>query len=108
MAAMQRKLASIGGVTVMQVMRTKMAGAPGANDAQMQKMQQAMAQLEAMKKAGGAQAQAAEQALARLGAARGAAGGGGSVFEMTTESSDFSTNSIPDSIFAIPAGYTKK
>jgi hypothetical protein len=46
--------------------------------------------------------------MARMGAARGAPGGGGSLFEMTTESSDFSTNSIPDSIFAIPAGYTKK
>jgi len=26
---------------------------------------------------------------------------------MTTESGDFSTGSIPDSVFAIPAGYQK-
>jgi hypothetical protein len=104
MAAMQRKLASLGGVSVMQIVRTKMGG-PGA-DAQAQKMQQAMAQMEAMKKAGGAQAQAAEQIMARMGGMRG--GAGGSLFEMTTESSDFSTASIADSVFAIPAGYTRK
>jgi hypothetical protein len=104
MATLQRKMAALGGVPVMQIMRTKMGGA-GA-DAQTQKMQQAMAQLEAMKKAGGAQAQAAEQAMARMGGMRG--GSGGSLFEMTTESSGFSTASIPDSVFAIPAGYTKK
>ena len=28
--------------------------------------------------------------------------------EMTIDSSDFSTGSIPDSVFAIPAGYTKE
>jgi hypothetical protein len=104
MAAMQRKLASLGGVSVMQIVRTKMGG-PGA-DAQAQKMQEAMAQMEAMKKAGGAQAQAAEQMMARMGGMRG--GAGGSLFEMTMESSDFSTASIPDSVFAVPAGYTKK
>ena len=27
--------------------------------------------------------------------------------EITTESSDFSTAAIPDSVFAIPAGYQK-
>jgi hypothetical protein len=80
-------------------------GAAGA-DAQAEKMQQAMAQVEAMKKAGGAQAQAAEQIMARMGGLRG--GSGGSLFEMTTESGDFSTASISDSVFAIPAGYTKK
>jgi hypothetical protein len=106
MAAMQRKIASIGGVPVQQIVRMKSGGAPGPgpNDAQ---MQQAMAQLEAMKKAGGAQAQAAEQAMARMGAMRGMSGGG-SLFEMTMESSDFSTASIPDSVFSVPAGYTKK
>jgi hypothetical protein len=105
MVAMQRKLASMGGVTVMQVVRAKMGGAGG--EAQTQQMQQAMAQLEAMRKAGGAQAQAAEQALGRMGGMRGGAGGG-ALFEMTTESSDFSTAGIPDSVFAIPAGYTRK
>jgi hypothetical protein len=108
MATMQKKIASLGGVTVMQIVRTKMGGGNDAQAQQMQQgMQQAMAQLEAMRKAGGAQAQAAEQAMARMGGARGAAGGG-ALFEMTTESSDFSAAGIPDSVFAIPAGYTKK
>jgi hypothetical protein len=66
-------------------------------------MAQARARLEEMQKQGGPQAQAAAQALARMGAAPG--GGGGSGFEINMESSNFSTASIPDSIFAIPAGY---
>jgi hypothetical protein len=111
MGAMQRKLASVGGVPVMQIMRGKMGGggAPGMSDAQSQQMQQAMAQMEAMKKQGGPQAAAMEQAMARMGAARGAmGGGGGSLFEMTMESSAFSASGVPDSVFEIPAGYTKK
>ena len=34
-----------------------------------------------------------------------AASSGGSLFETTMESSDFSAGPIPDSVFAIPAGY---
>jgi len=109
MTEMQRKMASLGGVQVMQITRMKMGGAGGdAQAAQMQQgMAQAMAQLEAMKKQGGAQAAAAEQALARMGAARGGAGGG-SLMEITMESSGFSTAPIPDSVFAIPTGYQKR
>ena len=66
-------------------------------------MAQMRAQMEAMAKQGGPQAAAAQQALARMGAAS----GGGSLFEITMESSDFSTGSIPDSVFAIPAGFQK-
>ena len=47
----------------------------------------------------------AEQALARMG---GMGGAGGAMFETTSESIGFSTSSIPDSVFAIPADYTKK
>ncbi|HTS61938.1 MAG TPA: DUF4412 domain-containing protein [Candidatus Acidoferrales bacterium] len=109
MVELQRKIAGLNGVTVMQVMRMKMGGAGGdAQAAQMQQgMAQAMARLEEMKKQGGPQAAAAEQALARMGAARGGAGGG-SLLEMTMESSGFSTAAVPDSVFAIPAGYQKK
>jgi hypothetical protein len=103
MADVQRKMATGGGVTLLQTIRTKSAGS-GAQAAQMQAaMAQARAQMEAMVKQGGPQAAAAQQALARMGAAS----GGGSLFEMTTESTGFSTSSIPDSIFAIPAGYQK-
>jgi len=104
MADMQKKVAELGGVPVLQIMRMKMAG----NDAQMAQMQQGMAlareRLEAMKKQGGQQAQMAEQALARMGAM----GGASPLVEITMESSGFSSASIPDSVFAIPAGYTKK
>jgi hypothetical protein len=37
----------------------------------------------------------------------GTAAGGRSLFETTMESSDFSPSRIPDSVFAIPAGYQK-
>lgn len=94
MGDMQRQIAQLGGVAVLQVIKMK----PG-NDAQ--GIDQTRAKLEGMKKAGGPQAQAAEQALARMGA-------GGSLFEVTMESTGFSTASVPDSVFAIPAGYTKK
>jgi hypothetical protein len=79
MAAMQKKIATLGGVTVLQIVRTKMGG----GDPQMQ------------------------EAMARMQAMRGGAPGG-ALFEMTMESSDFSTAGIPESVFAIPAGYTKK
>jgi hypothetical protein len=104
-AEMQRKMASIGGVPVLQTMKMKAAG----NEAQMAQMQQGMAaaraRLEEMKRQGGQQAAAAEQALARMGAMGGS--GSGTMFEMNIESSNFSTASIPDSVFAIPAGYTQ-
>ena len=100
MADMQRKMADAGGVTLLQTVRTRSAGAAGA--AQAEKMQRTRTQLEAMIQQGGPGADAARQALARMPAA--GAGGG---FEVTMESSDFSTSSIPDSAFAIPSGFQK-
>jgi hypothetical protein len=105
MSDMQKKLAASGGVPLLQTVRMKSAG----NEAQMQQAQAGMAQarakLEEMKKQGGQQAAMAEQMLARLGSMPGAGGGSGALFEITMESSDFSTGNIPDSVFAIPAGY---
>lgn len=104
MADMQKQVAQLGGVAVLEVIKMKTGNE--AQAAQMpQGMEQARARLEAMKKAGGPQAQAAEQALARMGPA---GGSGGSMFEITMESTGFSTASVPDSVFAIPAGYMKK
>ena len=105
MADMQKQIAQLGGFPVLQITRMK----TGGNEAQMQQMQQGMAQarerLEAMRKQGGQQAQMAEQALARMGAM---GGSGGNLFEITMESSGFSSAPIPDSVFAIPAGYQQK
>jgi predicted phage gp36 major capsid-like protein len=49
-----------------------------------------------MQKQGGPQAAAMAQAMARI------TGGG---MEITSESSGFSAAPVPDSVFAIPAGY---
>lgn len=101
MADLQRKMADLHGVPVQQTIRMKPAG----DSAQAQQMQDAMAQsrarLEEMAKQGGQQGQMAQQALARMGAAP----GGGAMMQVTTESSNFSSDRIPDSIFAIPADY---
>jgi len=105
MADMQKQIAQLGGIPVLQVTKMKTGGNPEQQAAMQQGMAQARAQMEAMRKQGGKQAEMAEQALARMGAM---GGSGGSLFEVTTESSGFSTAAITDSVFAIPAGYTKK
>jgi hypothetical protein len=99
-----RKVMKSGGVPVLQIVRSKMLGGPTVNPQQQAQMDQARARLQAMAQAGGAQGAAAQQALQSM-AARGGGAGGGS--EQTSESSGFSTNSIPDSVFAVPAGYLK-
>jgi hypothetical protein len=106
MADMQKKLATMNGVPVLQIVHMKTGGPAADRAAAAQndpKMAQRRAQLEAMAAKGGPGADAAKQALARMG---GASGGGGGM-DVTMESSGFSTASIPDSVFAIPAGYTK-
>jgi hypothetical protein len=100
MAEVQRKMADLKGVPVLQVI--KMGGA--GNDAQIAQMQkateQARAQLEEMKRQGKLPPQMEETLKRMTGGSQ-----GGSLFETTMESSDFSANPIPDSVFAIPAGY---
>ena len=101
MTDLQRKMAELRGVPVLQIVKMGMGG----NEAQMAQMQagmaQARAQLEEMKRQGKLPPQA-EEALARMS---GGGASGGSMFETTIESSGFSTSSIPESTFAIPAGY---
>jgi len=104
MTDVQKKMAANGGVPMLQVIKAKSAG-DGPQAAQMQaSMERARAQMEALIKQGGPGAEGAKQALARMGGGM----GGGALFEMTMESSGFSTASIPDSVFAIPAGFRKK
>jgi hypothetical protein len=110
-AQMQRKMAEMGGVQVESVMKMKSAGGAGApampqmSAAQQAQMAAAMERLKAMQQQGGPQAAAAAQAMARMGGA--APGASTSMMEITSDASDFSTASIPDSVFAIPAGYQK-
>jgi len=116
MAEMQRKMAEMNGVQVLAVMKMKPAGGaaapamPQMTPAQMAQMQAAMAKLQEMQKQGGPQAAAAAQAMARMGGMTNGAPAGGTsnaLIEITMESTDFSTAPIPDSVFAIPAGYQK-
>jgi hypothetical protein len=104
MADLTRKMAAMDGVTVLQVIKVKGAGGDAQNAQMQAQMAQMKARLEEMQKQGGPAAAQAQQALARMG---GMAGGSGSMFESETESSNFSTGGIPDSTFAIPAGFQK-
>jgi hypothetical protein len=98
MADLRKKMSSMDGVPVLQIMKMKMQ-----MDPQMAKaMADMQKQLEQMKKSNPEQAKMMENAMA------GRMGGGGSLFEVTIESTGFSSASIPDSAFAIPAGYTQK
>jgi hypothetical protein len=109
MAEMEKKMASMNGIAVQRITRVK-SGGGGANAAQMAQanagMAQARARLEAMIQQGGPQADAARQALARMPGG-GGGGAGAPLFEITAESSDFSSADVPDSVFAIPAGFTE-
>jgi hypothetical protein len=100
MVELLRKMSDMKGVPVLEVIKV---GA--GNDAQQAQMQQAMAQararLEEMKSQGKLTPQM-EEALKRM-----SAGSGGSLFETTMESKDFSSSPIPDSVFAIPSDYQR-
>ena len=98
-----RQVMKDGGVPLLQIVRSKMAGGPAMSAQQQAQLDQAKARLQAMAQAGGAQGAAAQQALQRMG---GASSGGGS--EQTMESSGFSTAGFSDSVFAVPGGFTKK
>jgi hypothetical protein len=99
MVELLRKMADMKGVPVLEVI--KMGAGNEAQQAQMQQgMAQARARLEEMKSQGKLTPQM-EEALKRMNAAS----SGGSMFETTMESTDFSASPIPDSVFAIPAGY---
>jgi hypothetical protein len=112
-AQLQRKIAEVGGVQVESVMKVKPAGGAGApampqmSAAQQAQMAAAMEKLKAMQSQGGPAAAAAAQAMARMGGVASPGGASSSLMEITTDASDFSTASIPDSVFAIPAGYQK-
>jgi hypothetical protein len=64
-----------------------------------------------MRAQGGPAAAMAEQMLARMGGAtpgRGATpGGGGTLIEITADSSGFSSEAVPESVFSIPGDYTR-
>jgi len=100
-AEMERRIAELKGVPVLEVLKVR-AAAGGFKGPNTQSWAQARAQLEEQRNKGGPGADTAVQSLAR------AESMGGDPFAMmqnTSESSSFSTEPIPDSIFEIPAGY---
>jgi len=100
-ARLQQIFVEMDGVPVMQVVRARPSEGSAPQNAQ---MSQALAQLEALAKSGGPGAAGAQQALDRL---NGMTGGSGSLFDTTLEAGNFSDAAIPDSEFAIPAGYRR-
>lgn len=115
MADMQRALTKLSGVPVEEIVRMKAPGGgagmpqmPQLSGAQADQLAKARAQLEALANSGGPAAAMAKQQLARMpGGAPSAGGSSNYLMEVTMDSSDFSSSSIDDSVFAIPAGYTK-
>jgi len=105
MGKLQQQMAQADGVPMEEVVRVKSSGGPTMSAAQAQQMAQARAQLETMAKQGGPQAAAMQAALARMGNMGSASA---PLMETTMDASDFSSAAIPDSVFAIPAGYEKK
>lgn len=106
MVQMERKLAELNGVAVERVIRIKSAGGAGApQTAQMTPLQQAaMAKLQQMQSQGGPQAAAAQQMMSQMGGMPGGAAPA-SMMEMTIDASGFSSASVPESVFSIPARY---
>jgi hypothetical protein len=100
MNELYRKMASFDGVSVLQVVKMKPLGMESQMAQAQQQMAQARARLEEQAKKGGPQAAMAQQALAMMNQQS-----GGALFEVANESSEFSTNPLPDSVFAIPTGY---
>src|SRR4030095_6156541 len=96
MTDLYRKMSSFDGVPVLQVTKMKTLGMEGQMAQAQQQMAQARAKLEEQVKKGDQRAAMAQQALAMMDRQA-----GGSLFEVTSESSDFSANPIPDAIFAI-------
>ena len=126
LSTMQRKMADMDGAPVEQVVIVKsgdmgmqmaqMPAMPQMTPEQQAQMQAAMSKMQAAKgqTQGNPQAAAAmQQAMAAMaGMGRGPAAAGGassnSLIEITMDESKFSTDAVPDSVFAIPAGYKQQ
>jgi hypothetical protein len=103
-AEIQNKMAMANGVAVMQVIRVKSVGSDPQTTERLADMAQARARLDEIARQSGPESEIAKQALSRLPPA----GAGAPLFETTMEAHDFSNADIPNSVFAIPAGFTQK
>lgn len=128
-SALQKRMASVNGVPVQQIVRLKAAGAvnsaadtavaaSGPSAAQIARMRASLGELrkqvEAAAAQGGPAAADARHQLALIGPRpiqtdRDAGSAGSNwLLEMTIDSSGFSDAAIPDSVFEIPAGYQNR
>jgi hypothetical protein len=110
LAGLQSRIAGMKGVQVLEVVKVKPAGGPTANaltPSESGRIRDTIAELDAVVQKGGPEAVAATREMSRLKAMVGDDFVEGPLFEITVESSGFSTGSIPDSVFAVPAGYQR-
>lgn len=110
LAGMQSRIAGMHGVQILEVVKVKPAGGPPPKSLTVPesgRIRDAIAELDAKVQKGGPDAAAATQEMSRLKALVGDDFVAGPLFEIKMESSGFSTGSIPDSVFAVPAGYRR-
>jgi hypothetical protein len=116
-ASLKRAVSALPAVAVLEVITLKPAngglsqGKLQATPAQATKIREAMSELDATVQKGGPEAETAARSLAIMNAVvapERRLDDSGALFEITLQSSGFSGQPIPDSVFAIPAGYTSK
>jgi hypothetical protein len=110
LASLHGRIAAMNGVPALEVIKVLPAGAPPAkplSPAESGKIRDRIAELDAQIQKGGPDAEAATKEMSRLKAMVGDDYVRGPLFEITVESSGFSTESIPESVFAIPTGYQR-
>jgi hypothetical protein len=111
LASLHGRIATMNGIPALEVIKVLPAGGPPAKPltpAESGKIRDTIAELDAKVQKGGPEAEAATHEMSRLKAMVGDDYVKGPLFEITVESSGFSTGSIPDSVFAIPAGYQQR
>ena len=115
LTGMQRKIAGMTGIPVLEVAMVKPAHGGGmtpgkleVSPAEATKMRDQMADLDATIQKGGPDAARAARSLALMNAVlapRHSLDASGAFFEITLESADFSDAPIPESVFSPPSGY---
>ncbi len=107
---LRSKIAGMNGVQVLEIVKVKPAGGPPSKPlthAESARIRDRIAELDDKAQKGGPEGTAAVQEMSRLKAMVGDDFVAGPLFEITIESTGFSTSSIPNSVFAIPAGYQR-
>jgi len=114
LARLNQKIAGMEGLPLLEVVKVRVAkpDTPGSplSLTQTSEIRESMAQLAVIRQQGGPEAAVAAQAMARMTAMTdpgSIAGASSPLFEITLESSGFSTASVPKAAFAVPEGYRR-